>query len=822
VSDLRISPRVLGLAFALLACWPAGKAVARDGDGAGLVPVSRLHDGLPLDVLVEGSTAYVALDTGIAIHDVDDASRPRLVGGLRLTSPARGLALSGSLLLVANGQSGLTLIDVSDPASPLLLSSLGASNVQDVAVVGSLAYLAEAHEGPPSIHGLRIVDVSNPGSPSEVSFTTMGNGALSVAVSGGLATIGLGADLGLPRGLVLVDVSVPASPTVRGFLDIGKPVHDLVVDGSIAHLAVGFPLDGDVVSVDLSDPAAPLRLGSLRLPDVARGIALVGNTAHVAAGTSGLVTIDLSDPSAPQRLDALPTGREAWTVAARGDASFIGERSSRGQGGFTTIATPGFPSRLAELASEPFAEAVDVVAIGGTVYALRREGLSLHDTTNPAAPVRLGEWTEPALNLSALAVADGLAAAAQGDTVRLIDVDDAFAPAQVGLVSLARGIAIDLELDGNRLLVATGRGLEVFDVSLPATPTPLGVHDAGAWASGVSVNEDWAQLVAGDRLQILDLDAAGSPALIGELALGDSLTAVAARSDLAVATGLTATLHVIDISDPAAPSLVATLPGPAGFDVVLRGDQALVAIGESGVQLIDLSDPANPTVVAFHDTSGVASAVALDGPTVHVATMSAQHWVLSCTSCIAPCLVVADVQPASVAVCAGSEVTLDGSASLITNCGSGGAVYQWYEGGVPIAGETNDGLVIPDTHAAGVFDFRLDVGCSTDPSCTDSATASVTLLEDRFPTIDRDSLRVRKIDATSDLLSWSIAAGTGETNVHRTVVPGELSVGSVTPATLAGTSPADEWVNDRTQTGGVLFLRVFPRGDCTGESLPFP
>ncbi len=66
-------------------------------------------------------------------------------------------------------------------------------------------------------------------------------------------------------------------------------------------------------------------------------------------------------------------------------------------------------------------------------------------------------------------------------------------------------------------------------------------------------------------------------------------------------------LQVIDISDPANPTLVGTYDTPGyARGVAVSGDHAFVADGDSGLQVIDISDPANPTLVGTYDTPGDA------------------------------------------------------------------------------------------------------------------------------------------------------------------------------------------------------------------------
>ncbi len=64
-------------------------------------------------------------------------------GHLRHHSSASGVAVSGSYAYVADGVSGLRVIDISNPASPTLKGTLRHRHALGVAVSGSYAYVAE-------------------------------------------------------------------------------------------------------------------------------------------------------------------------------------------------------------------------------------------------------------------------------------------------------------------------------------------------------------------------------------------------------------------------------------------------------------------------------------------------------------------------------------------------------------------------------------------------------------------------------------------------------------------------------------------------------
>jgi len=158
---------------------------------------------------------------------------------------------------------------------------------EDVDIVGALAFVADGASG------LRIIDVSNPRSPAEVgALGTLGH-ASDVDVTGDLAYVA-----SLRIGVIVVDVSDPAAPMLRAVL--GSQVLGLLgaqgveVEGDLAYVAAGF----NVHIVD-SDSSAPLPRGFFQTPGVVEEMQVVEDFVYVADGFSGVRVIDVSNRAAP-------------------------------------------------------------------------------------------------------------------------------------------------------------------------------------------------------------------------------------------------------------------------------------------------------------------------------------------------------------------------------------------------------------------------------------------------------------------------------------------------------------------------------------------
>ena len=135
-------------------------------------------------VVLSGSHAYVADGpSGLQVIDISNPGAPAVIGSVDTPGDARGVAVAGSYAYVADGAAGLQLVDISDPAHPALVGGGVApgDDAQTVVVAGSYAYVA-------GTAGLKIIDISNPASPAIVGAYPPQIVATGVAVAGSMPT----------------------------------------------------------------------------------------------------------------------------------------------------------------------------------------------------------------------------------------------------------------------------------------------------------------------------------------------------------------------------------------------------------------------------------------------------------------------------------------------------------------------------------------------------------------------------------------------------------------------------------------------------------
>ena len=260
------------------------------------------------DVVVVGNLAYVAdQDSVLVVVDVTDRAAPVVLGNVGKTGNENGVALdvAGSYAYVAVEADGVYIVDVSQAANPTTVGIFPGAYAKDVAVVDTLAYVADQD------YGLRIVDVSDPTAPVLLGGTPS-DGPFGVAVDGDYAYC---ADN--DSGFCVVDISDPTTPVIVGRYRALQSTRHVEVQGNYAFLAD----DGTgPVILDITDPAHPALTASY--PGRCTHLRVEGNYVYVSMGfPNGLAALGITQIAFPQLLDSIATPTR--TVGLDVDSGYV-------------------------------------------------------------------------------------------------------------------------------------------------------------------------------------------------------------------------------------------------------------------------------------------------------------------------------------------------------------------------------------------------------------------------------------------------------------------------------------------------------------------
>lgn len=270
------------------------------------------------------STAYIAGTNGLNVIDITQTKSLKKVGFLASTDISQ-LALDEKYLYSSGGQSQLTIHDISNPATPMTLSSLAAPSTgygSGLALAGNHVYLLNTKTG------LHIFDAANPAAPALAKSIAMPSKATALAVSNGYAYIA-----SLYKGLQIVDLSstdaaeiknvYPHSGEIAGMAIEGNTLALYIVDRLITH-------QRRLVLLDISLPTMPVLYSELILPNVGgidgdgnQKIAFSQGYVYLVDGSYGIRIIDTRDNLSPAFIGTIQTPSTAQAITVANGNVFI-------------------------------------------------------------------------------------------------------------------------------------------------------------------------------------------------------------------------------------------------------------------------------------------------------------------------------------------------------------------------------------------------------------------------------------------------------------------------------------------------------------------
>jgi hypothetical protein len=261
---------------------------------------------------------------------------------------------------------------------------------------------------------------------------------------------------------------------------------------------------------DVSNPLEARRAGSYAFPEKIWGFRVIGSTAYVAADFFGLGVLDVSNPAAPALRGSFKTPGQAKNVALFGTKVLVADHMSGVD--YVDVSNAAKPVSLGSFFVDGYAR--DVVAVGPLAYAVDAPaGLYVLDLSKegPLEPVgTVQSATAPAF----IEVADTpagsqkLAYLVGGGMLQVYDVSTPTAPAKLSTLRLP-GRPTRAAVKGTLAYVVTGvDGVQIVEVSSPATPKVVGAYKTPSPARDVAVTDMYVfvALTAGEDMgQVLIL-----------------------------------------------------------------------------------------------------------------------------------------------------------------------------------------------------------------------------------------------------------------------------------------------------------------------------
>lgn len=288
------------------------------------------EDGLQKEVVLERILTYwdrIAQTSGEVQYDVGDA--------------ANELFKSGNYVYLAmdNPNQSFSIVDVSNPLSPSLVSSLNFNvSSNDVFVYQGYAYLAL------NSNKVVIIDARDPLNPQHISTIYTGVTPNAVYVYNNYLYIGLNRH---SYSLYIYNVSNPSNPQYYRRYYIGAIVNDIKVLPPYIYMAInygkGFDFSEDnnfaFVGVDLVSYGFEVytiphirRIARLNINGRGRKVDTDGSVAYTAVfeRQNGLAKVDVSNPYSPSLIYSKDIGAEGNGVVEEGSYIYMATENTQG------------------------------------------------------------------------------------------------------------------------------------------------------------------------------------------------------------------------------------------------------------------------------------------------------------------------------------------------------------------------------------------------------------------------------------------------------------------------------------------------------------
>ena len=621
----------------------------------------ELYQASGITTVQIGTSTYALVtassDDGVQIIDITTPSAPTAVSsvtggvdGFDELAEARNITTiqigTSTYALVASVlDSGIQIIDISNPANPIAVSSVtdgvggfntlgGAFDITAVAISGSTYALVASEID----SGIQIIDITTPATPTVTSSITDGVGGFNelsgprsiTTVQVGSSTYALVASLS-DDGIQIIDITTPGTPTVASSitdggadstggifdeLDGASGITTVQIGSSIYALVASYSDDGiQIIRIAESQPAAPAPPAPSPAPRTLIDAATPANTLDASSiidDVDGFNQLDAPTDVTTVVID----GSTYALVVSNGDNSVqIIDISDPTDPTFVSSATDGEGDGEGDNFNElGGARDITTIVIGGSTYALVTgnldNGVQIIDISTPATPRVASSVSDGVGGFNELAGPRGITTVTIGTT-------------QYALVA---SLVDD--------------GIQIINISTPTTPTVASSISLGDIVAGSTFNTlDGASDIAtievsgttyalvtavnSNGIQIIDISTPTAPTVVASITdgVGGFNTLAGAFNITTVVIGtvpyaLVASLdddgiQIINISTPATPTFVASVTdGVGGFDTLAGASRittvtvgsatyALVAAGaDDGIQIIDISTPASPTVVS--------------------------------------------------------------------------------------------------------------------------------------------------------------------------------------------------------------------------------
>ncbi|NHK32429.1 MAG: hypothetical protein FK730_13830 [Asgard group archaeon] len=277
---------------------------------------------------------------GVMIIDISDPTSPVLLSSLYDGGVPHEIVIKDDIAFVADGSDGLEILNVSDLENPFEIYQYPVSTYSsDVELVGDLLYTANWD------FGLEIFNISNPNSPVKIcQYNEYSLNCMHVDVQGDIACVT--DHRNDYTSIKILNVSNPNSPQL---LDSHSPSNtdfwDPMIHGNYLYVGNHGLSGGELQIFNLTDPTSIVKVGEFDKGGSIHSVNFNDTLAFVADYDKGVIVLDIADPSNPIDIGGFRDGGHCKEVVVKENLLFVADREDGLEileAEITTDAVPGF------------------------------------------------------------------------------------------------------------------------------------------------------------------------------------------------------------------------------------------------------------------------------------------------------------------------------------------------------------------------------------------------------------------------------------------------------------------------------------------------
>jgi hypothetical protein len=569
-----------------------------------------------------------------------EKSQIKLVG--HLGTMVTLVAIQGNYAYIGGGYE-FAVLALDNQAVPQRLGHVLLPNaIQGIAIAGPHAYILIG----PDVLG--VVDVSSPAAPKLVGRVGVPGSPQSSGVAPDIAVAGQYVYVSGTTGLHIFDRSNPVAPVAVGtyapkdvvLSDLDVAGHYVYISGSVPNSSAGIRI------VDVGNPAAPIEVGSYTRPGVVMLRVVVRDTYAYIGSSKGLRIVDVSNPAAPGEVSVTPlpgqTSLTGYNLVVVGNYAYLATEWVLNPNLYVVdVSRPASPHVMDPIALPP--GDLSPIGMAGSgqfvVLALRNSGLTIYAISTPSTPASVTPYRT-------LGLVVDIAARDQhvytiGASLRIVDVSNPAAPLVAGGYQPPPGVSFTkialadryAYLGGSRYTNLSTAYFMIVDSLNPVAPIGA-LALPGQSVRDLAVAGSYAYIITNDSLHIVDVSNPAAPTVAGVFARPGNMPgfysiAVADGHAYISSSASDGNLLVVDVTTPAAPEEAGRLK--LGGELDIAGGYLYVASGHcpyflpctGSLSIADISTPQSPTIIG--QVQGTFTQVAVAGPYAYLVSADSER-----------------------------------------------------------------------------------------------------------------------------------------------------------------------------------------------------